>query len=97
MSQDHSVADRLVTDARKKTARQESPVLAKAAMIVGIIAALVSPISIAGWATGVVAIVLGGTALSRKVEVQKAKIGLVLGVVAILVGVFFFTLNIAMR
>ena len=43
MSSDNTVADRLLDDARKKTARQESPATGKVALIVGVIALLVSP------------------------------------------------------
>lgn len=96
MSSDNTVADRLLTDARKKTARQESPVLGKAALVVGIIAVLASPISVAGWLLGALAVGLGAGALKRPVSAKQAKIAIGLGVAAILVGTFFFTLNIAM-
>ena len=49
MSSDNTVADRLLDDARKKTARQENPATGKVALIVGAIALLVSPVSILGW------------------------------------------------
>jgi len=97
MTSDNPVADRLVTDARKKTARLESPALAKAALIVGIVAALASPISIAGWILGAAAIGLGVPGVKREASAKQAKIAIVLGVAAILIGVFFFTLNIARR
>jgi hypothetical protein len=87
--------DRLLADARRKTARQQSPVMGKAALIVGIIALVVSPISIAGWVGGVAALVLGGLAVRDEQTAKFGKIALVLGFVAILVGVFFFTMNIA--
>lgn len=95
MSSDNTVADRLLSDARKKTAKQESPMLGKVALIVGAIALLVSPISIAGWIAGVTAVGLGGAAMRRPASTKQAKIAIALGVVAILVGVFFYTLNIA--
>jgi|GEM_PF-2753326 len=62
MSSENTVADRLLTEARKKSARHESPILGKAALIVGAIAVLVSPISILGWVVGTAAIDLGGAA-----------------------------------
>ena len=52
MSTENTVADRLLEDARKKTAKSESPTLGKAALIVGVIALLVSWISILGWIFG---------------------------------------------
>ena len=41
MSSDNTVADRLLDDARKKTARQENPATGKVALIVGIIGCVV--------------------------------------------------------
>ena len=49
MSSENDVADRLLSEARKKTAKQDSPKMGKVALIVGIIAVIVSPISILGW------------------------------------------------
>lgn len=95
MSTDKTVADRLLDDARAKTAREESPKLGKIALIVGIVALLVSPISILGWVFGAAALGLGVAAVRRPVSAKQAKIAMVLGVAAILVGVFFFTLNMA--
>lgn len=97
MSSENTVADRLLTDARRKTAKQDSPALGKAAMIVGVIALLVSPVSIAGWVLGATAVGLGVAASRRPVSAKRARIAMVLGAAAILVGVFFFTLNLAQR
>jgi hypothetical protein len=95
MSTENTVADRLLTDARKKTAKNESPALGKAALIVGAVALLVSPISILGWIVGATAVGLGGASVSRPACAKSAKIALALGVAAILIGTFFFTLNVA--
>jgi hypothetical protein len=95
MSTDKTVADRLLDDARAKTAREESPTMGKIALIVGVVAVLVSPISILGWVFGAAALGLGAAAVRRPVSATQAKIAMVLGVAAILVGVFFFTLNVA--
>ncbi|MFR9800747.1 hypothetical protein ACL02T_00400 [Pseudonocardia sp. RS010] len=95
MSQENTVADRLLAEARRKTARQQSPVLVRAALIVGIVALVASPISIVGWVGGLTAIGLGVAAVRNPDTAKQAKIAMVLGFVAILVGVFFFTLNIA--
>jgi hypothetical protein len=96
MSTENTVADRLLEDARKKTAKSESPALGKAALIVGVVALLFSPISIVGWIIGAAAIGLGASAVRRPVSAKQAKIAMALGAAAILVGVFFFTLNVAM-
>ena len=96
MSTENTVADRLLEDARKKTAKSESPALGKVALIVGAIALLVSPISIVGWIVGATAIGLGAAAVRRPASAKQAKIAMGLGVTAILIGVFFFTLNVAM-
>jgi hypothetical protein len=96
MSSDNTVADRLLDEARRKTAREESPALGRAAMIVGIVALVVSPISIAGWIVGAVAVGLGVAALRRTAPPKQARIGIALGVAAILIGVFFYTLVIAL-
>lgn len=95
MSTDKTVADRLLDEARAKTAREESPSLGKIALIVGVIAALVSPISILGWIVGAVALGLGAVAVQRPLCAKQAKIALGLGAAAILIATFFFTLNIA--
>lgn len=97
MSSDNIVADRLLNDARKKSAKQESPALGKAALIVGIIAVIASPISIAGWILGATTLGLAGAAIRRPVSAKQAKIAMALGVAAILIGVFFFTLSIALN
>jgi hypothetical protein len=95
MSTENTVAERLLEDARKKTAKSESPTLGKAALIVGTIALIVSPISIVGWIVGAVTIGLGLGAARRPVSARHAKIAIALGGAAILVGVFFYTLNVA--
>jgi hypothetical protein len=95
MDSDNTVADRLVGDARRKTAKHESPGLGKVAMIIGIIALVVSPISIAGWVVGGAAIVVGVLAVRRPVPPEQARIGIILGAAAVLVGVFFYTLALA--
>ena len=97
MSTENTVADRLLEDARKKTAKSESPKLGKAALIVGGIALLVSWISIVGWILGATAIGLGAAAVRRPASEKQAKIAMALGTGAILVGVFFYTLNVASR
>jgi hypothetical protein len=97
MSSDNTVADRLLDDARKKTARQENPATGKVALIVGAIALLVSPVSILGWIVGTAAVVTGVMAVKHPATAKQGKIGIGLGVAAILIGLFFFTLNISMR
>jgi hypothetical protein len=97
MSTKNPVADRLLDEARRRTAKSESPTLGKAALIVGIIALIVSPVSILGWIVGITALGLGAAAVRRPVCVKQAKIAMTLGAAAILVGIFFFTLAIAMR
>ncbi len=95
MSTDKTVADRLLDDARAKTAREESPTIGKIALIVGVVAVLASPISVLGWVFGAAALGLGLAAVRRPGSAKQAKIAMVLGVAAILIGVFFFTLNVA--
>lgn len=95
MSTEKTVADRLLEDARKKTAKNESPALGETALTVGIIAMAVSWISILGWIVGAAAIGLGAAAVRRPVSTKHAKIAMTLGVGAILIGVFFFALNVA--
>jgi hypothetical protein len=97
MSTENPIADRLLEDARRKTAKSESPALGKAALIVGAFALFVSPISIAGWIFGAVTIGLGLAAARRPVSAKKAKIAMLLGGAAILIGVFFYTLNVALN
>ena len=96
MSSENSVTDRLLNDARKKTARTGSPKLGKAALIVGVLAVIVSPVSILGWIVGAVALGMGYSAAQRPVSKKRGRIAMVLGFAAILIGVFFYTLTIAM-
>jgi hypothetical protein len=96
MSTDNPVADRLLEDARRRTARTESPARGKAALIVGVIALIVSPISLLGWIVGAVALGLGADAVRRPACARQARIAMALGGAAILVGVFFYTLNVAL-
>jgi hypothetical protein len=97
MSSEKSVADRLLEEARAKTARAEKPTLGRIALIVGVVALLASPISILGWVFGAAAVGLGVAAVRNPLSAKQAKIAMVLGGAAILVGVFFFTLAIAMN
>jgi hypothetical protein len=96
MSPDKSVADRLIAEARAKTARAESPTPGRVALAVGVLALVVSPISILGWVFGAAALGLGASAVRRPLAAKQARIAMVLGGAAILVGVFFFTLNLAL-
>lgn len=95
MSKENTVTARLLTDARRKTARRESAGLGQAAVIVGVVAVLASPVSIAGWIVGAVALALGGLAVRRPAAAKQAKIALVLGFAALVIATFFFTLNLA--
>jgi hypothetical protein len=97
MSSENSVTDRLLNDARKKTARTGSPKLGKAAVIVGVLAVIVSPVSVLGWLVGAVALGMGYSAAQRPVSKKRGRIAMVLGFAAILIGLFFYTLIIAMQ
>lgn len=97
MSQENTVADRLLDDARRKTARQEKPASGRGAVIVGVLGLLVSPVSILGWIVGGVTLALGARAVKHPTAARQGRIAIALGVAAVLIGVFFFTLNIAMR
>jgi hypothetical protein len=97
MDPENSVADRLLIEARKKAARAESPKLGKIALIVGVTAVIVSPISVLGWIVGATALGMGYSAALRPVSRKRGRIAMVLGFGAILIGVFFYTLVIAMR
>jgi len=95
MSTDNNIAERLLEDARKKTAKNESPKLGKAALVVGGVALLVSWIPLFAWILGATTIGLGAAAVRRPVSEKNAKIAMTLGSAAILIGVFFYTLYIA--
>jgi hypothetical protein len=97
MSSENSVTDRLLNDARKKTARTGSPKLGKAAVIVGVVAVIVSPVSVLGWLVGAVALGMGYSAAQRPVSKKRGRIAMVLGFAAILIGLCFYTLIIAMQ
>jgi hypothetical protein len=95
MTSDNSVADRLLEEARRRTARHESPTIGKVAVGLGALALLVSPVSILGWLVGAIAIGTGATATQRPVAAGRGRIAIALGAAAVLVGVFFFSLNVA--
>lgn len=96
MPSDDAIADRLIDEARRKIARNESPALGRAAMIVGTVALVVSPIAIAGWLVGATALGMGLSAARRDAPPREARIGVGLGVAAILIGSFFYTLAVAL-
>lgn len=96
MSTENPLAERLLTDARKKTARQTSTSRGTVAVIVGIVAVLVGPaIPVLGWIIGLAALGTGGASVRHPATAKQAKIAMVLGVAAIMVSTFFFTLGIA--
>ena len=96
MSSDN-VTDRLLEDARRKTARQEQPASGRAALVVGVIGLLASPVSVLGWLIGAAAVALGAMAVKHPAAAKQGRIAIGLGAAAILIGVFFFTLNISLR
>lgn len=95
MSTDNTT-DRLLAEAREKTASDDSPKPGKTALIVGVIALIGSPISIVGWTLGAVAVGLGFAAAKKPASAKQAKIAMGLGAAAILIGLFFFNLNLAL-
>jgi hypothetical protein len=96
MPLDDAIAERLVDEARKRIARNESPALGKAAMVVGTVALMVSPIAIAGWLLGATALGMGLSAIRRAAPPRQARIGIGLGVAAILIGSFFYSLAVTL-
>jgi|SRR5579884_4209084 len=95
MTPDNPVADRLLTDARKKAARQENPTLAKVALIVGVVGAIAAIfVPLAGWILGAVTIGLGVPGAQHPATKKLSTTAIVIGAAAILIGVFFFCLQI---
>lgn len=97
MSSDNPTADRLLDDARKKSASQESPILAYiglAVALVGLICLAVlgdaTQAAVAGWVTGAVAVGLGTASVKKGAAVKLAKSALILGILAILGATFIF-------
>jgi hypothetical protein len=96
MTSDNPTADRLLNDARKKSAAQESPLLAQIGMALGAIGIISGAfVPAAGWGLGLIAAVLGGITVQRPAVAKLAKIAIVVGVVAILVATFRFSLYMA--
>ncbi len=99
MSTENPVADRLVNDARKKTARQGSPLLARIALGISILALISTPFLLYGyplvWAVGGVAVITGGIAVQRSVAKKTAWAACIIGFVAICAGTFLYTMLIA--
>ena len=55
------------------------------------------PVSVLGWLVGAVALGMGYSAAQRPVSKKRGRIAMVLGFAAILIGLFFYTLTIAMQ
>lgn len=96
MSTDNTVAERLLADARKKSAQQESPTLAKVALGTSILAVLsllvlVYPFAPA-WPLGAAGVVMGGIATKRTAGKRIAWIACVIGFLAICAATFVYTL-----
>jgi hypothetical protein len=102
MTSDNPTADRLLNDARKKTASLESPLLAQIGIGIGALGVVLGLVSLAflspfsspavAWGTGIIAMLLGGISLKRGAGGNLAKIALILGVAAFLIGTFRFCL-----
>ncbi|WP_028937285.1 hypothetical protein [Pseudonocardia spinosispora] len=91
MTSDNPVADRLLSDARKKADQPENGPLGIAALVVSLLGlAGAGLIPVVGWVLGLVAVVLGVVSLKKPDCAKLGKIGLGIGVVAILVATFFF-------
>lgn len=91
MTSDNPVADRLLSDARKKADQPENGPLGVAAIIVSLIAlAGAGLIPVVGWSLGLVAIVISVLGLKKPDCAKLGKIGIGIGVLAILVATFFF-------
>lgn len=96
MSTENTVAERLLTDARKKAARQENSILAKAALATSVLALLsllvmVYPIP-AAWPLGAAAIIMGGIAAKRTVGRKMAWTAMTIGFLAVCGATFVYTL-----
>lgn len=91
MSADNTT-DRLLADARAKTARDASPLLGKISVIVGVIALLTCLAPVVVWPLGGIAVILGGVAMLRPASAAQGRIGLILGILAIFAGVFVYNL-----
>ena len=96
MTSDNPTADRLLSDARKKTAQRESPLLAQIALVVGALAIVGGAlVPVVGWALGAVAAGMATVSIQRVAAVKLARIALIVGFAAILVATFRFTLFLA--
>ncbi len=96
MNPNSEVADRLVTDARKKTERLQSTTLAKVALAVSILALLSLLVVIypfpAAWPLGAAAIIMGGIATQRSAGKKMAWIACTIGFLSVCIATFFYTL-----
>jgi hypothetical protein len=95
MTSDNPVADRLVSEARKKGAKLENGPLGIAALVASLIAlACAGLIPGAGWGVGVVAIGLSVAGILRPNSAKLSRIGLAVAILAIAVATFFFLKSI---
>jgi len=96
MSSENPVADRLLNDARKKSARAENPALTMAAMITGVLGLLAAYwVPLVGWILGVVSVGLAVPGVRVPDAGTRVKIAMVIGAGSILVGVYSFCQAIA--
>ncbi|HEY4005314.1 MAG TPA: hypothetical protein VGM60_09040 [Pseudonocardia sp.] len=91
MTSDNPVADRLLSDARKKTARVENGPLGTAALIIGLLAlASCGLIPGVGWALGAVGVAVSIVGMLRPGSAMLSRIGLGTSIVALIGATFFF-------
>lgn len=96
MTSDNPTADRLLSDARKKTAQLESPMLAQIALVVGVLAVGAGAlVPMVGWVLGAVGAGMAMVSIHRVPAVKLARIALILGGAGILVATFRFSLYLA--
>jgi hypothetical protein len=95
MSSENIIAGRSAPGAGHEATDREQAALGTAAVVVGGVAVLVSPISILGWIAGVTALGMGTAAALRPVSTRQGSTALALGAVAILISAAFFAMHIA--
>lgn len=93
MRSDNRVAERLLHEARRKTAQLESPTFGRVSLGAGILAVLACPVPVAAWTLAAITLAIALVAHARPASARNARVATVLAGVAILLGIAVFALT----
>lgn len=93
MGSDNRVAERLLTEARRRTAQFESPTFGRVSLGAGTLAVLAAPFPVVAWSLAVITLTLALVAHARPASARNARIAALLAGLAIVLGAAVFALT----